>query len=126
MEAFWFDSSRKKRIKRGNLNSDSCQCLTSVCCKVIILPTTQNTNEDENLQIRGISIIDVDFRDNYDALMNVTITVQNGTLTLSTNSGLGFYVGSTSSSFMDFEGNLDNIKCVSLLCIVEYLQYRVF
>src|SRR5204862_343444 len=76
------------------------------------VPAAQTTNEDTNLVFSSgngnlISISDVDAAS---SSVKVTLTVTNGTLTLSGISGLTFTSGSNGSASMAFTGTVTNIN----------------
>src|SRR6185369_14048438 len=70
------------------------------------VPGPQTTNEDTAKTIVGTSTSDVDA-----GTVQVTLSAANGTLTLTTLSGLSFSVGDgTSDATMTFSGLLANIN----------------
>jgi trimeric autotransporter adhesin len=75
---------------------------------VITAPGLQSTSEDVSLIITGLSVSDVDAGSNP---AEVTLTVFNGTLTLSSTTGLAFTFGDgTTDSSMTFRGTLADIN----------------
>lgn len=72
------------------------------------VPGTQQADEDTSLPIAGISIADDDVG-NGD--VEVTLSVDNGTITLGDTTGLSFTVGdATDDATMTFTGSLDDVN----------------
>lgn len=73
----------------------------------VTVPGAQSVNEDTNLTIGGISVSDADVGSGD---MQMTLTAPNGTLTLSSTSGLSFTSGANGTASMVFTGTLINVN----------------
>ena len=74
---------------------------------LITVPSTQNTNEDNNLSITTLSIADVD---SSTGIIETTLSVNDGILTLATTTGISFTAGSDGASSMTIQGTLAAIN----------------
>lgn len=100
-------------------DSDSLQVVVTAVndAPVISLPATQNTSEEAALPINGIVVSDVDAGG---SLIQVTMGVSNGRMTLSSTAGLVFSSGDgTSDPSMAFQASLSDIA--SALTTVTYV-----
>ena len=83
----------------------------------VTVPGTQSVHEDTSLTVTGISVADPDVGS---FNMEVTLSVANGTLSLSQTTGLTFSVGDgVSDSIMTFQGMLANVNAA-----LNNLAYR--
>jgi len=99
-------------VNDGDLNSAVAQVLIDVIpvndAPVINAPADQTVDEDTTLTIDGVTISDIDARGGE---LVVTLTTNNGTLTLNDTTGLTFDVGDgTDDPLMTLRGDLDTIN----------------
>src|SRR5690606_25188130 len=89
-------------------------------------PTSKTLTEDEVGAITGISFTDIDLPTN--AIAQVSLTSQNGTLTLTNTSGINFITGDGSNDKnIVFEGTLAQLNAsIGSLNYLSDLDYNGF
>ncbi|MEE9451397.1 MAG: hypothetical protein V3V61_01410, partial [Gammaproteobacteria bacterium] len=75
--------------------------------EILTVPDAQVVNEDTTLIINGMSISDTDVSGGD---LETTLSVSNGTITLSSTTGLTFFDGDDGATSMTFTGTLTNVN----------------
>src|SRR5258705_42105 len=76
---------------------------------VNVVPPAQTTNEDTALTFAGLTGISTSDVDAAPGLVEVTLSVQHGTLTTGPGTDLTYYAGGNGTAFMMFRGTLSGV-----------------